>query len=268
MKNSIYNINEKKQAAINELTTQVFDAQYEVEQCQTIVSSLREKASKFQGFLTSSEEIKKQAQNNLLLIEQILAAAKDLESKSNIALSETITANDGIDKMASSMKTVVNKLIYSAEVIKKLHTLIIRNKAKNPLISNELINRIITSEKDATNAVTLALVALTSSSNSQSSIMESNGIANLENQESINLVSNIKAISNSQEDAMNAQSLIYSQLQKAYKKAKEENIKAIKVSQITINQLDEAISNLNKAEVKLHSLQAGLSAANAAYLGS
>ena len=60
MKNTTYNITEVKQAAINELTRQVLDAKYEVEQYQSIVNSLEEKASKFQLFLVSSEESMKQ----------------------------------------------------------------------------------------------------------------------------------------------------------------------------------------------------------------
>lgn len=268
MKNTTYNITEVKQAAINELTRQVLDAKYEVEQYQSIVNSLEEKASKFQLFLVSSEESMKQTQNNLTLIEEILVAAKDLESRSNIALGEIHTANNRMDKMVSSLNDVVNELIYIAQVVSMLHTLIVRKKASNPLISDEVINKIITSEKDANNAVSLALVALESSFTAQSSIIESKGIATLEYKESVSLVSNIKAISSSSDEKILSETLIYNQLQKAYKNAKENNEKAIKASQITIKQLAEAVSKFNKAEAKLNSFQSGLSAANAATLGS
>ena len=268
MKNTTYNITDKKQAVINELKTQVLDAKYEVEQCQAIVNSLAEKANKFQIFLTSSEASKKQAQNNLSLIEEVLAAAKDVESKSNITLSEIKKAKDKMDTTASSMNSVLNKLIYSAEVINKLHTLLFRKKAINPLISVELIRAITTSATDANNAVALALVALKSSFTSQSSIIESDGIANLEYNESVRLVSCIKDVSNALEEETVTEYLIYNQLQEAYNNAKEKNEKALKASQITIKQLEEVESNLNKTEAKLSSLQAGLSAANAAALAS
>ncbi len=65
-------------------------------------------------------------------------------------------------QVAENINSVINKLIYSAESINKLANLVVRKKAQNPLISDELVSMITTAGTDANNAVAVTLVALKS----------------------------------------------------------------------------------------------------------
>lgn len=260
-----YGITEKKKSELDALTIDVLDAQQDVEQFQAIVSSLTDKLNNYQGFLATAEANREHALDNRNLFDQLEQSALDLQNNSEIAFNETVEANLQTKKVAQSIKSVTEKLIYSADVINKLYNLITRKKALNPLISDDLITMIGTAGKDANNAVALTLIALKSVFAAEASIMESEGAASLEYLQSIKSYDlltvqqtiqslSVPSLKDVLYTAYDNSKLVYEQFQKA-------------CTRIT-HQLNSANMSLNKAQVKLRSLQSSLAAANAAAYAS
>ena len=256
-----HGITESKKAELDNLTIQVIDAQQDVEKFEAIVTSLTDKMNNIQGLLTTADTDRSHAYNNKALIDQMVQSSLDLQNNSKIALGEMGLADLKTKTLAKNIKSVLDKLIYSAEVINKLSNIIIRKKALNPLISDDLITMIGVAGKDANNAVALTLIALKSTFAAQASNMESEAAIALEYAQSIELykllITNTKlgnSLRKLLHDAYDTAKTNYNVMEKAFK--------------MVTGQLNSALADLNKARVKLKSLQAGLSAANAAALAS
>jgi hypothetical protein len=266
---SRYGITESKKAELDKLSIQVIDAQYDVNKFQSIVTSLADKVNNFQAFLATAENTRTQAYNNKMLMTQLVQNALDLQNNSNIAFDEIVLADTKTKILGANIKQVIDKLIYSAEVLNKLATIITRKKALNPLISDELISVLATAGSDANNAVALALVALKSTFAAQASNMESEAAIELAYTQSSDLYETLVngMASDEVEEKEKEKSLEYL-LHEAYKNAKANYQKIEKALTICTKQLNDAKSDLNKAQIKLKSLQSGLAAANAAALAS
>lgn len=180
-------ITENKKAELDKLGNQVITAQQNVEKLQAIVNSLTAKSAQFTGFLTTANNNKTHALANKNTILQLADTVKDLMQNCRITASSMDKAKNKTNKLALVVQDLINKLIYSAELINKLSNVIIRQKALNPLISNDLIDMVGTAGKDANNAVALTLVALESTFACQASNVESTDISILDYLESINL---------------------------------------------------------------------------------
>ncbi|WP_264537879.1 hypothetical protein [Flavobacterium sp. N1736] len=264
-----YGITEKKKSDIDLLTSLVADAQAVVQQQTTVVSSLSQKSLKYQGYLLDAENSKTQSLSNKQLIDQVVQNALDLSANSEIAFSKMTLANENTEEVAKEVTILINKLIYSVEIINKLSNLVIRTKSLNPLISDDLITKINAAGTDANNAIALTLIALKSIFASQSLCLESEAATALEQKQALNLYLSLTGKSNSQEplvleDNDSAQALIY----KADIEAKAAYQEANKANDETTRQLNLATVNLNRAQIELKSLQAALAAANAAALAS
>lgn len=274
MSSNKYDITARKKAEINALSIKVLDAKYDVEQFQAIVTSLNEKALKYQSFLATAEAKRDKARNNKSILDQLIKDAEGLLASSKIMLDEVVEANTETITLASEVKTVLDDLIYCAELINKLSNIIIRKKSENPLISDELVTMIGTAGKDADNAVALTLVALKSVFTAQASTIESEAASTLEYKQSIKFLALLTGhyaktdeldMADKQNDKDNS---LQGLLNAAYNSAKQECLDTEKANQITLNQLSEATNQLNKAQIKLNSLSFGLAAAEAAALAS
>lgn len=291
-----YGVTEKKKEELDSLTNQVLYAQDEVEQLQAIVNSLTEKSSKLVALVQVEEANKATALNNKELLDQIVDNVIDLLVNSKITFDEIISSDKKIKKVARGIDDVMNKLIYSAEVVNKLSNLIIRKKAQNPLISDELVAMVNTAGTDANNAVALTLTALNSVFASQATTIESEGTMSLELLQAIRLYEFIT--SEDLVSIMNEDKTIFIAKIQSYKRKKliiveeisinvepeKDNIKeliymaygrasfryteTLKASKNALDQLSEAELKLSKSTIKLNSLQSGLAAANAAALAS
>lgn len=258
-----YGITERKKTELDALTIQVIDAQENVAQYQSIVTSLTAKATDFHAFLAIATNNKTQAYTNKVLVDQLVQSAINLQSNSDIAFNEMVIADARTKTLTSNVNAVMNKLIYSAEVINKLANLVIRKKALNPLISDELVSMISTAGTDANNAVALSLIALQSTFVAQATVMESETAVALEYTQSIAFTKLLTgAVAGG--SPISLQGLFH----QAFATAKKNYRLTEKANFRTTNQLDMAKANLNKAQVKLKSLQSGLAAANAAALAS
>lgn len=262
-----YGVTEKKKAELDALMLKVLDAQQEVEQFQAIVVSLTEKSGNYQSYLATAESNRAHALDNRNLLDQLVQSALDLKNNSEIAFNESMEANLQTKKVAQKIKAVTDKLIYSADVINRLYNLIIRKKALNPLISDELVSMIGDAGKDANNAVALTLIALKSVFTAEASNMESEAASSLEYLQSIKLyemltVDQLLNIAPGVTD--NTDASLKQLLYDAYSNAKTTYEQLHKACRMITQELNEANTSLNKAQVKLRSLQSSLAAANAA----
>lgn len=261
-----YGITERKKAELDQLSNEVLDAQYEADQFQAIVTSLTDKSARFATFLASAEQDKQQALNNKNMIDALVQSALNLKNNSQTAFTTVVLADSQTKEVAIEIKKVMDRLIYSAEVIDKLSNLIARNKASNPLISNELVNLITQAGKDANNAVALTLVALNSTFASQASSLEAEAISALEYIQSMKLYEILTGTNNEGKE-WHADCLT-KLVDKAYTNAETAYQTALAANIDTLKQLNTATSDLTKAQIKLKSLQSGLAAANAAAFAS
>ncbi|MBI3134476.1 MAG: hypothetical protein HYZ14_07335 [Bacteroidetes bacterium] len=260
-----YGINEKKKKELDLLTIQVQDAENNVTQLQAIVDSLTQKSATFQAFLSAADANRAQALSNKNLVDSVVQTANDLVENSQIAFTEMVLAKEKSEAVAENVNSVIGKLIYSAESINRLANLIVRKKAQNPLISDELVSTITTAGTDANNAVALTLVALKSAFAAQATSQESEAACTLEYTQSITLADTLSV----DKETKNATSqCIQKMLDGAYTTAKEDYERAQDANNKTLKQLNQKTVELNKAQIQLRSLQLGLAAANAAALAS
>lgn len=265
---SRYGITESKKAELDALSLQVIDAQYDVNKFQSIVTSLTDKVNNFQGFLATAENTRTQAYNNKILMDQLLQNAIDLKNNSNIAFNEIVVADSKTKDLSTNIKMVIDKLIYSVDVLNKLSAIVTRKKALNPLISDELISVLSTAGSDANNAIALTLIALKSTFAAQASNTESEAAIELAYTQSDDLYECLIGAPDEDNDTGKKEISLNQLLHNAYTNAKENYHRMEKALTMSTKQLNDAKSDLNKAQIKLKSLQSGLAAANAAALAS
>lgn len=263
-----YGITERKKAELDQLAYQVLQAQYNVEQQQAIVTSLTAKSATFQQYLASTDKNKSQTLSNKNMMESIVNDTKDLQSNSQVAFDKLVLANSRTKDVAVGMKQLIDRLVYAAEVIDRLSNIVIRQKALNPLISDELVAVIGDAGKDANNAVALALVALKSTFVAQAGALESEASASLEYMQSMQLFEIMTGVDPKGDKSKAADTSLKKLIHDAHHDAVIAHKQADKANKDTIKQLNDAISDLTKAQNTLRSLQAGLAAANAAALAS
>lgn len=264
-----YGITEKKKSELDALSIKVIDAQYQVNQLQAIVTSLNEKSQNFLGFLAYADANRTHTLSNRNLLDQVVQNAVSLKGNSEIAYKQMIEADKSTKVLATQVKNLIDKLIYSAEVINKLSNQVIRTKAINPLISDDLVARITTAGTDANNAVALTLIALQATFATQASNLESEAATVLEYMQAIKLQEILTEDTKESSDIAGLpKKCLKTLLYDAYREAETEYTKAQKASIDTTKELNAAIADLNKAQMKLKSLQLGLAAGNAAALAS
>jgi len=252
-------ITEQKKDELDDLTIRVQNAQFIVEQCQAIVDSLSLKVTNLQELLSTANADLSQAYNNKISIDQIAQYALDLKNNSAIAFNQITDANSKSVALAEGANDIITKLIYTAERLAKFSTAIIRKKALNPLISDDIVSQVNTAVKDANDAVALTLTALRSAFTALASGDEAKATISMENDQSGFLYQLLTAKS-----ADTLQNLIHS----AYNQSNTDNKILAKAFEIETKNLNTAQSNLGTAQVTLQSLQSGLTAANAAALAS
>ncbi len=269
-----YGVTEAKKAELDALSLDVMNAQDKVVQLQSVVDSLTEKSNTFKADLSASVTSLDVATKNQSDLASIINMAKNLKNNSEIAFDEVSSADQRTKQLALKVREVMLELIYSAEVIDKLQNLIIRKKALNPLISDDLVNMITKAGTDANNAVALMLVALNSTFTAQASIIEARAATGLELGASISLYNSLNEPANA-DGTLNEESTSQEDLEKirvlinnAYNHAVTVNKTASDAVDSVTKQLNAANAQLMQAQIKLQSLEAGYAAANAAALAS
>jgi hypothetical protein len=272
--NSKYGVTEQKKQEIDTLSQQVLDAQCTVQQLEAIVTSLTAKSTKLQQELVAADNNRTKALSNKDLMNEIVENLLDLKNNSEVVFNETVLADAKIKTVAKEINDVINKLIYSAEVINKLANLVIRKKAINPLISDELVTMVTKAGTDANNAVSLTLVALKSVFTAQATTLESEAAITLELLQVTKLYElaigkEVDGIKNKLPKNKKGKNVsIEALLDYAYAFNEKMYNMALTASRDTTKQLNNVKRDLSGAQVRLNSLEAGLAAANAAALAS
>lgn len=263
-----YGITEQKKTELDQLTNEVVVAQNEVTQLQAIVTSLQAKSTQFQGYLATSEANKDKALSNKNEMDALILSINNLLTNSDIAFTEIVLADSKTKSLASQMKVVMDKLIYSAEVVDRLSNLIIRKKAINPLISDELVTLVTTAGTDANNAVALTLVALNACFAAQASALEAEASCALEYTEILKLNEMITGTNPQGEPSDDNAHCLQTLIDNAWTKNDLKYIDALAANNEVLKQLSEMQGELSKATINMNSLKSALAAANAAALAS
>jgi hypothetical protein len=256
-----YGITEAKKVQLDHLSDEIVDAAFLVDQNKAIVRALTVSLSKFKDYFAKADANRTIALQNKNKVKSTEQQVKYLQTISTQTAGKTQMAKGAMADLTQQVREVVNKLIYAAESINKLCILINRKKAKNPLISDELISIVATTGSDTNTAIALTLTAMKSTFTALASMMEAHAASELEAQQVKELY---QLISEGSGENYSLSDLIES----AYEQADQEYDKYRSAVEITSTQLDEAQANLTTAESKLVSLQAGFNAANAAALAS
>ena len=179
---------DQKKADLDYLTAQVNKAKYQVVEQQAIVTALQTKLAQFNMLLQQADRNKTTALTNRNLVNDAMASVKSLNTNAQFAAKQTdIAANGikdkktnktigGISNVAREMALLIDKLIFSAEIIDKVTQFVNKQKAANQLIPDSLITHLTSATKNANNAVALTLTALQSCYASEATLLESKGV--------------------------------------------------------------------------------------------
>jgi hypothetical protein len=269
----------KEKAQLDWLAMQVAEAQYEVDQYQAIVDAETAKSIQFNAYLTAAEVNKTAALTNFNLAIDIDSSVNALCTSTGLALKQTGTATREIKRVSGEMATLINKLIFTVELIDRFGQLVNKQKLSNPLVPDTLISFMAKATADANNAVALTLAALQSCYVAEATSLRSQQIITLENDQVTMLKSTIERqalVSGMQNvaglvvdgnfvvgftpDCTGVLALV----QQAYDKASEKYNQALTNVNIVNQQLAYAQSALATATTSLNSYKAGLAAATAA----
>lgn len=274
-----YGISERKKAELDALKIDVINAQYEVDQFQAIVDALTAKLSQFNGFLAIATTDKETALKNKNLFDAALHDAKSLLSNSNIAFDAMVEAEYKIGMVGAGMKEVIDKLIFSVEIINRLQKLIVSKKALNPIISDELVKMVTQASTDANTAIADCLVALETCYASTTTGNDSEYSSSVEVEHAQALVQCLTGASANKlptvtsyvdgHEVFNDTSVpdsLQTLINKAYQDALTNYDFALKADEETAAELDVAQYNLDKATVKFNALNRAYAAAEAAAL--
>ncbi|QJQ01127.1 hypothetical protein [Herbaspirillum rubrisubalbicans] len=265
---------DKKQAEIVQLTNQVTEAQFNVAQLQVIVNSLTAKSTQFSLYLTQADGDLATALANLNLGKNSSAAVRGLVQTLGLTLNQTSAAQAASGKVTQETAVLINKLIFTVEIINKLAQLINKQKANNPLVPDSLIGFMAQANTDANNAIALLLTALQSCYAAQASLMQSKTVVSLGKDQGTALQR--RMLENLDERTQKLVSLevplgltdecngIMALLQHAYQLANERYQDALWSNNSVTDQLNFAQVKLADAITTLNSYKAGLAAATAA----
>ena len=263
-----------KKGKLDSLTMQVTETQYEVDQYQAIINAETEKSVQFNAFLTEADANKSTALANLNLVKGIDFSVNSLVKSTKLAMEQSGTAAKKISQVSGDMSTLVDKLIFSVELIVRFDQLVNKQKASNPLIPDTLISFMSKAVTDANNAVALTLAALESCYAAEATALRSKSVINLENDQVIELEDKIENIAPESSSlpmdgiyhvglTVESTGVLPLSIQ-AYNKANDKYKQALVDNNMVNQQLAHAKTLLATATTSLSSYKAGLAAATAA----
>jgi hypothetical protein len=270
----VYGIADQKKAELDLLTAQVNQAKYEVAQQQVIVNSLVVKSNQFNLFLAQADADQATALSNFNLVKDVMSSVKALVVGAKLAHHQTDAATEGICKVSAKMAELINKLIFSVEIIDKLVQLINKQKSINPLVPDSLITFLSKATADANNAVALTLTALQSCYAAEATLLESKSAMKLGDDQANELKDKMEQGWNSPKECTTATACncgftdsndgIVSLLYRAYQTASTNYKDALQDNNSVTRQLSYAQEQLAAVTTMLNSYQSGLAAATAA----
>ncbi|WP_420590828.1 hypothetical protein [Bacterioplanoides sp.] len=304
-----YGINERKKADISALTDDVEVLEYQLRQQQAVVDELSEKATEFSAQLADAEKKRDQAARRSDMVIEAASNVRSIMHKASMVQKQTGKSGAGASKTLVQMKTLVQQVIFSADLVGRLVVMVQKKKSAGALISSELIRVLDGAAKDADGAVSSTLKALTSCYNAVAETEDSTRLTHQELHQSIELYTMISGDKNILEESKKLQQQISAKehnehsssdgiadqekairglmnkvetsirsfgqaepdnqsllglVSQASRHANRQYDLAQAASGRASRELEEAKTKLARTSVNLESLQAGLSAADAA----
>jgi len=262
-----------EKARLDLLSSQVADAQYDVNQQQANVDALQSKSSQFNAFLAEADANKQTALANLNLARDIEASIKSLWSSTGLAKKQSDKASLAVSNVSANMATLINKLIFAVEIIDRFGQLVNKQKSSNPLIPNSLISCITKASSDSNNAIALTLTALQSCYAAETTTLRAQQVIDLQNTQIGNLKTQFEnSVTTSRDKLVAEADGIYTPLgvgllalsQQAYATFEQKYQQTLADNNMVNQQLAYAQQILAQATTKLRSYQSGLAAATAA----
>jgi len=253
-----------KNTAITQIMNQIATTEQELEMHQAIVNSLTQKLETSQLFLQNAEANKTQTLANKNSMEALVQSTLNVMTNSEDTKKEILKTQIKATKVSQGIKIMVDELIFSSQIINKLSQTVLRKKALNPLISDELITQIMTATAEANNAIALTLVALKSAFDVQSTVNQTAATITLEQKHAAELYLTLTGTMLSDDITTTSKtpsSPAYTLIEDAYEIAILYLENALKSNAETAQQLNVSKANLNKTQQILRSLQSGLVAA-------
>ncbi|WP_299683504.1 hypothetical protein [uncultured Dokdonia sp.] len=263
----IFGVVEVKKENIKTLESEILAAQNTLGKQQAIVGALKTKSVRIEKDLAISETNKNNALTTKNLLNTVMLQVEELLANSKEVAVQTEDATSKINEVSQTITMVTRKLIYAAELSTKLSNLVIRKKAVDPLISDELISLVTTASVDANNAVSLTLTALNSIFTAQTPTINSDAIVVLENKQVTQLYESLTA-SHIHKIGDTSEKNIKQCIDQVYENTLDQYTSTLAASTDITKQLHHAKADLATAKTNLESLEAALAAANAAMLAS
>ena len=252
---------------INTLERGVENAQYEVDKYQAIVAALTEKSSLFESYLSQAELEKTQALILKNLTEETFQKITDLRDRSKNVFEGTVVAKQKTNLLNAAFGKVTEQLIYTSGFLNELFVNIIRSKAKNPLISNDLMDAVSLAQQKNIEVISQALKVVKPVVEAQQSINNAEAISSLEMESAQLLYKTYSGKGNSDNTPIHKNTSLLLLVEQFFNLAKK-NFEEAQINVKKANkELSIAKSALENAEIKFQSLEAGLAAAIAAGAG-
>jgi len=233
----------------SQLMDMAMDTHNQVAQLQANVNALTEKQRKFQRMLAEAETKRTKALSDKNLLDAVLQNALELKESSAIATAEITKANAQTQSLATDLKDLIDKLIYAAEMINKMGNTVLKLKARNPLLSNELVASVSSNSTDADKAVALTLTALDSAIKAQTTNTIAEPSLSLTKQQSAELYERLTG-NNSSGSSKSLKAFIDG----ALSRANNNYVRLIKANAEISRQLAIATTALEKAKVSTDTL--------------
>lgn len=262
-----------EKAQLDFLTSQVVEAQYEVNQQQANVDALESKSGQFNAFLAEADANKQTALANLNLARDIDASINSLSNSTALAQKQSDKACAATTGVSAEVATLINKLIFAVEIIDRFGQIVNKQKSSNPLIPDSLISCIAKASTDANNAIALTLTAMQSCYAAEATSLRAQKGIDLQTIQMSNLKAQFENLDPDTPDdtsaAANANVTpfgtgLLALSKQAYAIFDEKYQQALADNNMVNKQLAHAQQMLVKATTSLNSYQAGLAAATAA----
>lgn len=257
-------ITEAKKAELDAMLIQIINAQAKVDEKQTILNSLSTKVQVFSQYLKDAETNRTTALSNLEFVLKIKSEVENLEAQADFTQITVRNASEFSYELISKLSDMVRQLVFAAEVVNKFSNAIVRKKALNPLISNELVELSATMGKDANTAVALSLTALKSAYTANLNSLDAQSTIML----SKSLLDKFVGKLNTSIEMISIDNGLVTVLKDIYAGTKENYQQKLDANQSVLKQFSNARTIYDAAASRLASLQAGYAAASAAALAN
>lgn len=181
-----------------------------------------------------------ECRNNLL---QLIETVNDLNNNENSIGLEVVAANTKINQLTKMVDELLKKLLFTIALVNKLSTAIIRKKALNPLISDDLLKSMSIITENSSLAADASLLALQHTFNS---LLASNELVAITKQAQLHLSDYYRLLADDKKKQMSLSYLVNSE-EKETQLQEQQLIKDLNLLQI---QIEKTNQELAKARLK------------------